>query len=157
MNQVRYAQGLVPRPVLSPVDIVSTATNTTHVKVTGHHVTFLVYFGTITGDSVAVTVEESSAASTTSAEAVPFRYRLSSAHTASTWGAVTTADSGGVDVTASQDDMILMVEVDPSDLTDGDNYLSVLLSPGASASAVEVAAICLQEERYVGATPMSST
>ena len=154
---IRYAQHLVPRPVLSPVDIVSAATNTTHMKVTGHHATFLVYFGTITGDSVVVTVEESSAASTTSAEAVPFRYRLSSAETASTWGAVTTADSGGVIVTAAQDDMILLVEVDPSDLSDGDNYLSVLVSPEASCSAVEVAAIGIQEERYKATNPKSST
>ena len=66
-------------PVLAPADIVSTATNTTHVKVTGHHVSFLVSFGAITGDSVAITVEESSAASTTSAEAIPFKYRTSGA------------------------------------------------------------------------------
>lgn len=154
MNYAEYNHVI---PVLSPADIVSTATNTTHIKVTGHKVAFLVFLGTLTGDSCAVTVEESSAASTTSAEAIPFKYRLSAAVGGDTWGAVTTADSGGVDLTADDDDKILWVEVDPADLTDGDHYLSVLLSPGASASACEVAVIALQDVRYRSLNMQSST
>ena len=115
------------------------------------------FLGTLTGDSLAVTVEESSAASTTSAEAIPFKYRLSGAVATDTWGAVTTADSAGVDMTASDDDKILWVEIDPSDLTDGDHYLSVLLSPGASASACEVSVIALQDVRYRNLNMQSST
>ena len=144
-------------PVLSPVDIVSTATNTTHIKITGHHVTFLVPFGTITGDSVVVTVEESTSAATTGAVAVPFKYRLSLAVGADSWGAVTTADSTGVIVTASDDDKILLIDIDPSALSDDCNYLSVLVSPEASCSAVEVAALAVQDARYGQLDHVSAT
>ena len=139
-------------------DIVSTATNTTHVKVTGHKVMFLIDFTTITGDSVAVTVEASTAGATTGAEAIGFYYRLSHvAASGNTWGAVTSADSTGVDVTATDDNKMLMVMVDAMDMNDDDRYLSVLLSPGASASAVGVSAICMQDSRYRQYDHISST
>ena len=152
-----YAQGNHVVPVLAPADITSNATNTTHVKVTGHKVQFYVSFGVITGDSVAVTVEASTSAATTGAEAIPFNYRLSAAVGADTWGAVTTADSGGVDITASDDNKILLIEVDPSTLPDDDNYLSLLLSPGASASALIVGAHCVQASRYPQLDHVSAT
>jgi hypothetical protein len=138
-------------------DIVSTATNTTHVKVTGHRVMFIASFATITGDSVAVTVEASTAATTTGAEAIPFTYRLGSAAGADTWGAVTTADSTGVDITASDDGKILIIEPILSGLGDDDKYLSVLYSPGASASACGISTICIQDSWYPQLNHISST
>jgi len=153
-----YGQDLHIVGVKNYSDIVSTATNTTHIKVTGHRVTFLIPFVTITGDSVAVTVEESTSAATTGAEAIPFTYRLSSTVAgADTWGAVTTADSTGVDVTATDDDKILLIDIDPADMSEDCNYLSVLLSPGASASAVGVSAFALVDTRYKQLNHVSST
>jgi len=153
----QFAQYAHVIPVLSPVDIVSTATNSTHIKVTGHRVNFLVFLGTLTGDSCSVTVEESTAASTTGAEAIPFRYRLSGAVGSDTWGAVTTADSTGVDFTASDDDKIMWVEVDPSDMSSDTKYLSVLLGPGASASACEVSVAAIIDSWYQQLDMVSST
>lgn len=152
-----YGQDLHFVVVKNYSDIVSTATNTTHLKVTGHRVTFLVHLATLTGDSLAVTVEESSAATTTSAAAIPFVYRLGSAAAADTWGAVTTADSTGVDLTASDDNKLLLIDVDPADMTDGKAYLSILLSPGASASACGVSAYAIVDPRYKQLNHLSST
>lgn len=156
-NDIRYGMNTHFIPVISPVDIVSTATNSTHIKVTGGRVHFLVQFGTITGDSVAVTVEESTSAATTGAEAIPFKYRLSGAVGADTWDAVTTADSTGVAVGASDDDKILLIDIDPSTLSEDCNYLSVLASPGGSASAVEIGVIAMIESNYGQLDHVSST
>ena len=144
-------------PVLAPADIASTATNTTHVKVTGHKVQFWISFGAITGDSVAVTVEASTAATTTGAAAIGFNYRLSGAVATDTWDAVTTADSTGVDVTATDDNKILLVEPILQEMGEDDQYLSVLLSPGASMSALLVGAHAVQYSRYPQLNHVSAT
>jgi hypothetical protein len=146
-------------PVKAYSDIVSTATNTTHLKITGHRVAFLLSFATITGDSVTLTVEASSAATTTGAAAIPFYYRLSPVTASNdTWGAVTSADSTGFDVTASDDGKLVLIEVDPRNVIDEeDQYLSVLIAPGASASAVGVSAVAFQESRYAQYDQVSST
>lgn len=156
-KDIRFGMNTHIIPVLYPHDIVSTATNTTHIKVTGSRVAFLVQFGTITGDSVDVTVEESTAAATGGAEAIPFRYRLSGAVATDTWGAVTSADSTGVAITADDDNKILLIDIDPSTMSEDCNYLSVLISPDTSASAVEVGVIALQESRYGQLDHVSST
>ena len=152
-----YGQDLHIVKVADYADIVSTATNTTHIKVTGHRVTFLISLATLTGDSINLTVEESTSAATTSAAAIPFVYRLGSAAGADTWGAVTTADSTGVDMTASDDDKLMLIDVDPADMSDGCNYLSVLMAPGASASVCGVSAYAITDARFRQLNHVSST
>ena len=130
-------------------DIVSTATRTTKLKVTGHRVMFLLTFATITGDSCPITVEASTSAATTGAEAIPFYYRLGHiTASGNTWGAVTSADSTGMDITASDDGKVLMIMVDCMDMNDDDQYLGVLLSPASSMSECGVAALAFQDSRY---------
>jgi len=139
-------------------DIVSTATNTKHVKVTGHKVQFLIHVGTLTGDSCNVTVEASTAATTTGAAAIPFNfYRVGSVAAADTWGAVTTADSAGFDITASDDGKIFLVEPNLMGMGIDDAYLSVLYSPGGSSSACELVTLCVQSSRYSQLDMVSST
>jgi len=148
-------------PLISPVDITNTDVNSPFVKVSNAHwLRFLVPFGTITGDTCTVTVAESTANSTSGGAtevAVPFTYRLSGAVGVDTWGAVTTADSGGLLVTASDDDKILAIDIDPRTLDDGYNYVRVQLVTGGSMSACEVAAVAIVHPRYAQLDNVSST
>jgi hypothetical protein len=127
---IRFGQQNHIIPVYAPQDVGTADVNTTHVNVSNaHRVTFAVQFGNITNDSKVITVEESSAATTVSAEAIPFKYRFSGIVGTDTWGAVTTVDSGGTLATdGTHDNSLLLIDVDPSILTDGDNYLSVRIS-----------------------------
>ena len=155
---IRYGMGIQIVPLMSPVDLGSTDTGSAFVNVrNANWVTFEIPFGTITGDTVVVTVEESTAASSGSEVAIPFVYRLSSPLGTDSWGAVTTCDSGGVTVAASDDDSILLIDVDPATLDAGYNYLRVWLNLGGSASAVEVAVIAHLEPRYPQTSPISSS
>jgi hypothetical protein len=155
---IRFGQDLHVIPVASPLDITTSDINTTHVKVgAAHRVTFLLHFGVITGDSIAMTVEESTAAATTGAEAIPFIYRLSGATGSDTWGAVTTADSTGVDITASDDGKLLMIDVDPSTMSEDTNYLSVLFATGGSMSECVVNGLAVLQPRYPQLDHVSTT
>lgn len=148
-------------PLISPVDIVATDVTSPFVKVSNAHwVRFILPFGTVTGDTCDVTVEESTAQDTSAGGteiAVPFVYRLSAAVGGDSWGAVTTADSAGIGITADDDDKILAIDVDPRTLDDGYNWLRVKLVTGGSMSACEVAAIAILNPRYAQLDNVSST
>lgn len=159
MNDLRYGMNTQIVPLISPVDIAATATSSPFVKVSNaHRVAFEVFFGTITGDTVDVTLECATANSTSGLTdiAVPFYYRLSGAVGVDTWSAVTSADSTGVGVTASDDDKILLVDYDPRTNADY-QYVRVTVTPGSSASAVEVSVTAFLEPRYGQLDPVSST
>lgn len=154
---ISFGQDLHIIPVYAPQDVGTADINTTHVNVSrAHHITFAVQFGNLTNDSKVITVEESSAATTVSAEAIPFKYRLSGATGSDTWGAVTSVDSGGVDmVHASDDNKLLLIDVDPVTLTDGDNYLSVRISSAGGECYAGVVAYL--SPRYSQLDPLSTT
>lgn len=145
-------------PLMSPVDLGSTDTGSAFVNVkNAQWISFIIPFGTITGDTCTVTVEESSAASSGSEVAIPFMYRLSSALGTDTWGDPTSATSAGLAVSADEDDKLMLIEIDPATLDDGYDYLRVWLNLGASASACEVAVLAALEPRYKQDDPISSS
>lgn len=154
---IRFGQDIHVIPVYAPQDVGTADVNTTHINVSRtHHITFAVQFGNLTNDSKVITVEESSAATTVSAEAIPFTYRLSGAVATDTWGAVTTTDSTGVDmVHASDDNKLLLIDVDPATLSDGDNYLSVRISSAGGECYAGVVAYL--QTRYSQLNPLSTT
>ncbi len=125
---IQFGQEVHIIPVMSPLDIIATDVNSTPIKVSNAlRVSFLMSFGVVDGDSQTIFIRESSAADTVSAEKIPFTYRLSGATGSDTWGAVTTADSGGLIISASDDEKLLLIDVDPATLTEGDNYLAVFI------------------------------
>ena len=151
--------GFSPRYVglTSPVDTASTTVNSDVVSCKNLvAIDFLVYFGTITGDTVAVTVEECDDVTPTNSTAIAFKYRLGAAVGTDTDGAVTAATTSGVTITASDDDKVLTISVDPHVLTAGYPYLRVVADPGASASAVEIALIAVLWPRYAATTNISA-
>jgi len=152
--------------LLSPVDITENATGSNFVKISNTHwVTFLVFFGTITGDSITLTVESSTGNSTAAGDtAIAARYRLSGAVGSDSWGANTAFSSAGIlfsSVAGDGEDSIVMIDVDPDAVQAADadaNYLRVLVTPGSSSvTACEVSVIAILEPRYPATAPLSSS
>ena len=146
--------GFAPRYIglTSPVDTVATTVNSDVVTCKNlQWIDFIVYFGTITGDTVVVTVNECDDTTPSNSTAIAFKYRKGAAVTTDTDGAVTAATSTGVTMSAGDDDKVLIISVNPDDLTTGYPNLRVVADPGASASAVEIAIIAVAYPRY-GAT-----
>jgi hypothetical protein len=126
------------RPVMltSPVDTASSTVNSDVIGVKeAIELEFLVSFGTITGDSVVVTVEECDDTTPSNSTAIAYLYQKDGAavgtDTAGAWTAATTA---GVTFTASDDDKNLRIRVDPAALTADYPYVRVVADPGGSAS-----------------------
>lgn len=149
MNDTRYLQNVQLVPLISPVDGGAAAAGATpFVKMTNaNRVAFHLAFGTITGDSVTITVEAATVGASGSEIAVPFTYRLSGAVGSDTWSAVTTADSAGIDIAATDDDKILWVDYDPRSNADYD-YVRLVYTSGSSVSAVELQCSAFLEPKY---------
>jgi hypothetical protein len=134
----------------SPADSAGVAVTSDIVNVGKYHsVSLLVYLGTLTGDTAVVTVEECDDVTPTNNTAIAFRYRESGATTTSdAYGAVTAATSSGFTFAATDDDHILMIDINGADLTDGYPYVRVVVTPGGSASASELAILAVLRPRY---------
>jgi hypothetical protein len=158
MESLKYGMNTHIIPVFAPLDIVANDITTSHIKVSNAlRVTYLVSFGVITADTATLTVECSSAASTTSAEAIPFSYRWTGDTDASSYDAVTTCDSDGFLVTASHDNKIMMVDVNMSHVADTASYLALSLVTESSMSACVVGVVALVQTRYGQYDPLSAT
>lgn len=153
---IRFSESVHVVPAITPVDITTTTTYT-DVFNTGETqwLQFLLQFGAVTGDTATVTVEECSDTSATGATAIAFTYRLSSATGTDSLGAVTAATSSGVTVAATDDNKVLIIDVDPATLSATKPYVRVAIDPGGSMSAFVVGAVALAEPRYAGATNVS--
>jgi hypothetical protein len=169
----RYGQIAQLVPLIEPKNITTSATYSAWVNAGGaHRVTFMVFFGSLTAASidqaVTVTVKAASTAATTLAVAIAFRYRLSGAVGADTFGAVTAATAAaGVAITPTGGaapmgtNKILLIDVDPADIRNGPvsllgKYAAVLLTPDAGATATNVAVLAELEPRYIQTTQVSS-
>jgi len=158
MKSLKYGMNTHIIPGFAPLDIVANDFNTTHVKVSNAlSYACLLAFGVITGDTINITVEESTSAATTGAEAIGFGYRLSGDTASDTWGAVTTCDSLGATITANDDYKLLWIEVDLAEMSDDCNYLSVLGTTESSMSECVVSAVSFLETRYGQYDPVSTT
>jgi hypothetical protein len=140
----------------TPVD---TGTTTVNSDVIGTKeligIKFVLSMGTITGDTVVVTVEECDDTTPSNQTAIAFNYRLGAAVGTDTDGAVTAATTAGVTIAATDDDKVLTISVDPAALTADFPYLRVVADPGGSASACEIAIIAVAWPRYASATNVS--
>jgi hypothetical protein len=130
-----------------------------------HKASFLISFGAITSttttDALTITVQGATVEEGTEA-AVDFRYRLSGAVGANTWGAVTTvAAATGLPMLApTADNMAVWVELDPDALGASDyRFVRFLVTP-APASQMEayvLGAVGIIEARYKQTTHISAT
>ena len=150
MNTLNLDERLHVVGLASPVDTTSTTVESDIVNLKGYHaVEFLVYFGTITGDSVVVTLEECDDVTPSNNTAIVFKYRKSGATgTSDAFGDITAATTSGVTITASDDDKILMISIKSDELSAGFPYARIVADPGGSASAVEIAILAVMTPRY---------
>ncbi len=153
-------------PLLIPADRTATAAATPYVDLkTVNRLSFLVYYGALTGastgDAVTVTVECSSATASSSSEAaIAFKYRKSSATGTNAWGAVTDATATGVTLAEDADDnKALLIDVDPAVVyaakSDG-RYVRVVLTPAGSYAASAGCVIGIIDPIYKQATMVSA-
>ena len=125
---------------------------------------FLIMFGAITSttttDAMVITVECACAEGATEA-AIEYRYRLSGAVGANTWGAVTTVASTGFSLLAdTHDNMSIFVEVDPDVLAASDYRFArfkATPSPASQMEAYVISALAILEARYKQTTHISAT
>lgn len=167
---IRFAEHLKVLPVLAPAaTTASGGRGSSYIDLKDvHWASFHVLFGAMTSDStdtITVTVEASTAASSNATEIqVPFKYRLSSAIDTDSMGAITSAAAAtGVAVTAEDDNKVLCVDVDPSAIpaltgyTDH-RFIRIFCTPSADiATAYSVGAVAYLEPRYPGNSIPSST
>lgn len=117
------------------------------------HVTYLLQFGVITGDSVLTVKSGASDGTQTTAET--FYYRLAGADQAATGADVYDDETSATTLTltaATYDNKLLIVEVPVSELTAGQPFLTLALSAVANPLNVSIVAI-LSGMRYVGEHP----
>jgi len=149
-------------PLLSPQDIASTVTTTGYVDLrNAQKAAFLVLVGAITSatatDSEVVTVQAATAEGGVEA-AIAFRYRLSGVAGANTWGAITTADTTGVTLASTDDDVNVWIEIDPDDLAVNDyRYVRVVLTDTPDMTNFLTSVIAFIQPRYKQATHISAT
>ena len=121
---IRFAEKLQPvllrQPQASTTEFVSQ-----HVRMrAAQWVTFMAVWGTRTTDGTTnpfnFRVFASTAATTVSATAQPFKYRLSSALGTDSWGNITAATAAGVNVDEGVINRLLIIDVDPASITKAD-------------------------------------
>ena len=167
-NRLAFAENILP--LKAPIDSAGTAYATPYVNLKDTlHATFLVYFGVITATSadqdIIVTVEASTAAASNASEVkIPFKYRLSGATGANTWGAVTTAvAANGVTIdTVNDDNKLLLIDVDPAVIegTHGSRdakYVRVNVAIDAGGTVTLNSVIALLDPMYPQTTHLSAT
>jgi hypothetical protein len=159
----RYGQVAQFLPVLAPADITTTDTNTAIVDLSNaHRCTFLVYTGAVTSASTTepvVTLMAATGAATVSATAIAFNYRKSSAVLTDTWADIAAATTAGMAITLTDDNKLMLIDVDPSVVaskTDG-RYVYLHIDTNAQVSAFVIGASAILEPRYAANTMQSSS
>ncbi len=153
-------------PLLAPVDTAATAVATPFLDMRkALHSTVLVYFGVVTAASadqnIVVTVTAATSAASTSETAIAFRYRLSGATGANTWGAVTSVAATGVSLdTTASDGKMLLIDIDPAALpaVGADNvFVRVIVTPDGGGTVTLVSALAISDPHYSSVTHQSMT
>jgi hypothetical protein len=166
---IRYAEKLQPVMLREPVSTTGNDDETAHVRLkNAQWVTFMVYWGSRTtnaeGTAGTIKVYSSSAATTTSAVAQPFKYRLSSVMGGSTWGAITDATTAGYTLVTPTTDgatvnQMLLIDIDPAVIRknqSGANYAHLLLAPIQDGTNV-MGAFAFVEPRFPQNANLSTT
>lgn len=153
-------------PLVAPVDAAGTEKGTPFIDLRkALHTTILVYFGVVTATSadqnVVVTLTAATSAASTTETAIAFRYRLSGATGANSWGAVTAATSSGVSLdTTTSDGMMLLIDVDPAAFAavKSDAYwVRAVVTPDAGGTVTLMTALAISDPQYSSISQQSMT
>jgi len=148
-------------PLVQPIDLGTTDTATPYVQLKGcHRLAFLVQFGVTTEAATANIIDvlvECASVETVAETAIAFNYRLSSAVTANTWGAITAATATGAELNKNHEGMSLWIEIDPDLLGTSDYKFCRLNFVVGSFTAVFVSVVAFLDSRYKMTTMQSAT
>ena len=146
---MRYDEYVHFIPLASPVDTTTSTITTAEVDLgEAQWAQFYVFFGTITDDTVVVTIEKCTDTSGSGNTAIAFNYRYSAVTGTDTKGAITAATTAGGTVAVTDDDKCLIIDVDPALIASGGPYARLVVTPGGSTSACEVAVWAVVTPRY---------
>ena len=165
MKDTRFAFGENIVPLKAPVDSAGTAYATPWVDLKNAlHATFFYYAGVVTATSadqaVVITMEAATAAASGSEVAIAFKYRLSGATGANTWGDITAATSTGYSFATDADGKMLLIDIDPaaldSALADA-RFVRMVVGIDAGGTVTLNSAWAVLDPRYPQTTHLSAT
>lgn len=166
MKDARFGIGENIVPLKAPVDSAGTAYATPFVDLKNAlHATFFYYAGVVTAASadqhIVITMEAATAAASGSEVAIAFKYRLSGATGANTWGDITAATSSGVSLdTTSSDGKMLLVDIDPAGLDSAladARFVRMVVGIDAGGTVTLNSAWAVLDPRYPQLTQLSAT
>ena len=153
-------------PLNAPVDSAGTAYATAFVDMKNAlHATFLYFVGVMTAASadqnITVTMEAATAAASGSEVAIPFKYRVSGAVGANTWGAITDATTAGISIdTTGTEGVMYAIDIDPAAL-DGKladaRFVRMVVGIDAGGTVTLNAGWAVLDPRYPQLTHKSAT
>jgi len=165
MKDARFGFGENIVPLKAPVDSAGTAYATPWVDLKNAlHATFFYYAGVVTAASadqaVVITMEAATAAASGSEVAIAFKYRLSGATGANTWGDITAATSTGYSFATDADGKMLLIDIDPaaldSALADA-RFVRMVVGIDAGGTVTLNSAWAVLDPRYPQTTHLSAT
>lgn len=162
----RYAEKLHIVPLLAPAASTAGAKSYAVRLQNTQWLSFLVNWGAMTSDAadaMTITVEASTAIGATTAAtdtAIPFVYRLSAAPGEDNWGDPTTCAETGLVITALQDNLTALIDVDPATIPvlDSDAIaVRVCIDAGTQEINYATTVTALIEDRYPQAEHISAS
>ena len=165
MKDARFGLGENIVPLKAPVDSAGTAYATPWVDLKNAlHATFFYYAGVVTATSadqaVVITMEAATAAASGSEVAIAFKYRLSGATGANTWGDITSATSTGFSFATTDDGKMVLVDIDPAALASAladAHFVRMVVGIDAGGTVTLNSAWAVLEPRYPQLTHISAT
>lgn len=162
----RYAEKLHIVPLLAPAASTAGAKSYAVQLKNTQWLSFLVNWGAMTSDAedaMTITVEASTTIGNSTAAgdtAIPFVYRLSAAPGEDNWGDSTTCAETGLVITALQDNLTALIDVDPATIPvlDSDAIaVRVCIDAGTQEINYATTVTALIEDRYPQAEHISAS
>ncbi len=165
MKDNRFVIGENVVPLIAPVDSAGTAYATPWVDMKNAlHATFFYYAGVVTATSadqaVVITMEAATAAASGSEVAIPFKYRLSGATGANSWGAITSATASGFSFATTDDGKMVAIDIDPAALDSAlanARFIRMVVGIDAGGTVTLNSAWAVLDPRYPQLTHLSAT
>ena len=145
MGKMNVAQDIHIVPITLPASKQATFV-APHINMKQYEkVEFIVNMGAIEGDAMVITLTQSAVTAGSTSTAIAARYRLTAAAGTDTMGAVTAlTTSGFTTINGTHENMVLIIDVDSSDLTTADKpYVGLTVTDNATADVVMgIVALC---------------
>ena len=145
MSSMNLAQNIHIVPLLAPNQCTATVTPGFINMKEYEKVEFIVSLGAIAGDSLVITLNQSAVTAGSTVTAIAGNYRLTAAAGTDTMGATTAlTTSGFTTLNGTHEDMVLIIDVQSSDMTTASKpYAGLVLTDSGSADVfVGVVALC---------------